>query len=126
MSLLRDCDSAQLKENLVNAPTRPLAVVTGASLSICRELAKCCAKGGYHLILAASNPMAHDDICELESHGAHVDVVQADFATTHGMDCLYASVAGRRVDALLVNAGQGRIALAPSLPKFAVCLPSRA
>lgn len=40
--------------------TRPLAVVTGASSGIGLELAKCCARDGYDLVIAADEPEIHD------------------------------------------------------------------
>ena len=87
-------------------PTRPLAVVTGASTGIGFELAKLCAQNGFDLILAADEPMeAAAGTCR--NLGAQVDTVVADLATLPGVDQLVAAVGGRPVDALLANAGHG-------------------
>jgi short-subunit dehydrogenase len=90
----------------MNAVTRPLAIVTGASSGIGLELARECARHGFDLIVAADRPL---DVAsqELRALGAAVDAVQADLATPAGVDQLVALVAGRQVDALLANAGHG-------------------
>ena len=93
---------------------RPLAVVTGASSGIGRELAKVFARHGYDLV-AAAEPVAHggvtlDDAAgELRALGAQVDAVPVDLATTAGVQQLAARVQslGRPVDALALNAGVG-------------------
>jgi uncharacterized protein len=43
----------------------------------------------------------------LRAAGAEVETVEADLATTEGVDKLYAAAKGRMVDALLANAGRG-------------------
>lgn len=85
---------------------RPLAVVTGASSGIGYELAKLCAQNGYDLIIAADRPLAESEQV-LRGLGAQVETVQCDLATADGVDQLVAQVGGRRVDALLANAGHG-------------------
>jgi short-subunit dehydrogenase len=87
--------------------TRPFAIVTGASTGIGFELAKRCAKEGYDLLIAADEPAIDQAAASLRSAGAEVDTVQADLATTEGVDKLYAAARGRTVDALLANAGRG-------------------
>lgn len=87
--------------------SRPLAVVTGASTGIGYELAMCCARAGYHLIVAADedriNAVQHD----FSTLGHDVKAVQADLSTMEGVEQLYAAIGGCRVDALLANAGRG-------------------
>jgi short-subunit dehydrogenase len=87
--------------------TRPLAVVTGASTGIGRELARVAAQHGFDLVIAADEALIHDAAAMCEDLGARVTAVEADLATTAGVDKLYAAVAGRRVDALLANVGRG-------------------
>ena len=87
--------------------TRPLAIVTGASTGIGRELAKRCAEAGFDLVVAADEPAIHDAAAELRGLGATADAVEADLSTTEGVDKLYAAVGGRQVEALLANAGRG-------------------
>jgi uncharacterized protein len=87
---------------------RQFAVVTGASTGIGLELARCCAESGFDLLLAADEP-------EIERAGnkllkecaVRVDVLEADLATTEGVNKLCAALNGRHVDALLANAGRG-------------------
>jgi len=87
--------------------TRPLAVVTGASSGIGRELAALCAQNGFDLVVAADDTALEDAATALRAKGARVDTVIADLATADGVDRVYAAVQGRAVDALLANAGHG-------------------
>ena len=89
------------------ASSRPLAVVTGASAGIGYELAKCCASGGFDLVIAADEPTIRTVARDFEVLGAKVDAVEADLATIEGVDQLLDSIGGRPVDALLANAGRG-------------------
>src|SRR3954467_7919303 len=87
--------------------TRPFAIVTGASTGIGFELAKRCAKEGYDLLIAADEPEIQKAALALRDGAGEVEAVQADLATTEGVDKLYAAAKGRQVDALLANAGRG-------------------
>jgi short-subunit dehydrogenase len=91
------------------SPDRPLAVVTGASSGIGRELAKQFAENGFDLIVAAEDAELADAARELEGLGASVDAVRVDLATDDGVDQLYARIkaGGRPVDAVALNAGVG-------------------
>ncbi|HEX8558286.1 MAG TPA: SDR family NAD(P)-dependent oxidoreductase [Pyrinomonadaceae bacterium] len=89
-----------------NSTGRPLAVVTGASSGIGYELARLCAENGFDLVVAADRPLA-EAAQAFRALGARVDAVEADLATTGGVDKLYEAVGGRAVDALLANAGHG-------------------
>src|SRR3954454_13836677 len=87
--------------------TRHFAIVTGASTGIGLELAKCCAREKFDLLIAADEPEIHVAAAEIRALGAQVEAVEADLATTAGVDKLYAALKGRPVDALLANAGRG-------------------
>ena len=88
-------------------PSRPLAVVTGASTGIGYELAKCCAENGFDLVVAADEAEISKAAKDFEAMGAKVDAVNADLATIEGVDRLCEKIGGRPVDALLANAGRG-------------------
>ena len=89
------------------ATPRPLAIITGASAGIGYELAKICAENGFDLIVAADQPKITQAAQEFRALSVEAEAVQADLATLDGVDKLYAAARGRRVDALLANAGHG-------------------
>jgi short-subunit dehydrogenase len=89
------------------ADSRGLAVVTGASSGIGFELARCCAEAQFDLVIAADEPQIDEAAGQLSATGRKVEPVQADLATAEGVDKLYGAIGGRRVDALLANAGRG-------------------
>jgi short-subunit dehydrogenase len=70
-------------------------------------LARRCAKEGYDLLIAADEPEIEQAAASLREGGAGVEALQADLATTEGVEKLYAAVKGRQVDVLLANAGRG-------------------
>lgn len=84
-----------------------LAIVTGASTGIGLELARCCARNGFDLLIAADEPTIAQAAAELRAEGTEVQAIQADLATTDGVDKLHAAKDGRPVDVLLANAGIG-------------------
>ena len=88
---------------------RPLAVVTGASHGIGRELATQFATNGFDLLIAAHDAAIATAGQELEGLGATVEAVQVDLASDGGVDELYARIAaaGRPVEAIAINAGRG-------------------
>ena len=87
--------------------TRPLAIVTGASTGIGYHLAAICAKNGFDLLVAADEPTINQAATDFRALGVSADSVEADLATTEGVDKLLAAANGRNVDALLANAGRG-------------------
>jgi NAD(P)-dependent dehydrogenase (short-subunit alcohol dehydrogenase family) len=86
---------------------RKFAIVTGASTGIGLELARECAKHKFDLLIAANEPQINNAADDLRREGGGVETVQADLATLEGVDKLYEKINGRRVDALLANAGRG-------------------
>jgi len=86
---------------------RQFAIITGASSGIGFELAKLCAQHEFDLLVAADDPAIQQAAEDFRALGANVAVVQTDLATLEGVDELYSACAGRRVDALLANAGHG-------------------
>jgi len=88
---------------------RPLALVTGASSGIGRELAKQFASNGYDLIVAAEDADIDSAASELEGLGAKAEAVRVDLRSDDGVDELWrvAEAAGRPIDAAALNAGVG-------------------
>lgn len=86
--------------------TRPLAVVTGASSGIGRELALIAARKGFDLLMAADTDLA-ETTTQVESFGAAATAVQCDLATPDGVAEVMKALADRPVAALLANAGHG-------------------
>jgi uncharacterized protein len=82
--------------------------VTGASSGIGTALARECLDHGFDVLIAADEPAIEQAAAGLRRHGSgRVDAVQADLAGSEGVDRLCAAAAGRKVDALLANAGRG-------------------
>jgi len=89
--------------------TAKFAIVTGASTGIGLELARCCAKDGYDLLIAANEPAIEDaaSVLRQEKGAGNIQAVNTDLATTEGVDKLVAVAEGRSVDVLIANAGRG-------------------
>jgi short-subunit dehydrogenase len=88
-------------------PSRPLAIVTGASTGIGRELAQLAAQDGHDLVIAADQGPLEEAASQLRSAGVDVEAVEADLSTSFGVDKLMLAVGGRPVDLLIANAGHG-------------------
>ncbi len=88
---------------------RPLALVTGASSGIGRELAKQFAEHGFDLIVAAEDVELDDAIEELRAYGGAVAPVSVDLTIRADVERLVAAVrgAGRPLDVAALNAGVG-------------------
>jgi len=85
------------------------AVVTGASTGIGLELARCCAKDGYDLLIAADESAIEKAASELrqENGAGKIQAINANLATTEGVDTLVPAAEGRAVGVLIANAGRG-------------------
>jgi short-subunit dehydrogenase len=95
-----------------SAPKRSFAVITGASSGIGLELAKCCAKDGFDLLIAADESEIQEAADIIRSAGGSagnvsIETVEADLSTEEGVNQLYDAIQGRQVEALLANAGRG-------------------
>lgn len=88
-------------------PSRPFALVTGASSGIGRELALLAARNGFDLLVAADDSGIHEAAQTFRAAGAAVDAVEADLATLPAVDRVVEALKGRPVDALFANAGHG-------------------
>ena len=86
---------------------KPLAVVTGASTGIGREMGRVAAEDGCDLIVTADELEIETAAEELRGTGADVVAVQADLATATGVEKLWQAIEGRRIDYMLANAGRG-------------------
>jgi short-subunit dehydrogenase len=93
----------------VTQSPRPLALVTGASSGIGRELAKQFAEHGFDLIVAAEDVELDDAVEELRGMGAVVAPVSVDLTKRADVERLVAAVrgSGRSLDAAVLNAGVG-------------------
>jgi short-subunit dehydrogenase len=93
-------------ERHMETPSRPFAIVTGASSGIGYELAREAAQRGYDLLIAADRSL-DEQTRTFRSLGAEVDALEVDLATREGVEALYERAKDRHVDALLANAGHG-------------------
>jgi uncharacterized protein len=93
----------------MDSAARPLAVVTGASSGIGRELARQFADNGFDLVVAAEDDALKQVPLDLASTGAAIHVEQVDLATREGVEHLVAAIVatGRPVAAAALNAGVG-------------------
>jgi uncharacterized protein len=90
--------------------TRPLALVTGASSGIGRELARQFAENGFDLVVNAEDEQIERAAAELRASGADVRAVRADLRTADGVEQLHSAVTAtaRPLDAAALNAGVGQ------------------
>lgn len=84
-----------------------LAVVTGASSGIGKELALIAAKQGYGLVIAADEPAIDETADLLRVLQVPVQALECDLATVTGVDRLLSLLDGRTADLLIANAGRG-------------------
>jgi short-subunit dehydrogenase len=97
---------------MIDAKSRPLALVTGASSGIGRELARELAGDGHDLVLTARREAAMQALAaELQNRGATVTVIPADLSRPGAAAGLARDLEanGLIVDVLINNAGLGGI-----------------
>lgn len=89
--------------------SKQFAVVTGASSGIGYNLAKVFAENGFDLFVVSNGDRLEEAQGDFEAIGAHVTSIQADLATSGGVDEFWNAVeaTGRPVDAIAINAGVG-------------------
>ncbi|MFJ6386990.1 SDR family NAD(P)-dependent oxidoreductase [Streptomyces sp. NPDC091972] len=88
--------------------TRPLALITGASSGIGRELARQFASHGYDLVVNAEDESLESAARSLRKSGGEVRAVRADLRTNEGRFRLLDALDGLTVDVAVLNAGVGR------------------
>ena len=65
--------------------SRPFAIVTDASTGIGLELARCCSKAGYDLLIAADETAIESAAASLRNESRTVEAIEADLATLEGV-----------------------------------------
>jgi uncharacterized protein len=95
---------------MTSSTTRPLALVTGASSGIGRELAREFSENGFDLVVNAEDDRIDEAAAQLRATGADVRAVRADLRTADGVEKVHAAVTatGRPLDAAALNAGVGQ------------------
>jgi short-subunit dehydrogenase len=79
------------RRTIMGMQARSYGVVTGAFAGIGYELAKCCVRDGYDLLVVADEPEIHSAATQLRQGGAPVEAIQADLAIATA--CRFVAVA---------------------------------
>ena len=98
-------------DTLIVMSPKPLAIVTGASAGIGRELAKVLAREGHDLVLVARREAELQTLADelKQRHGTDSIVAAVDLAAPDAADRVVAAVGNRPVDVLVNNAGFGGV-----------------
>jgi short-subunit dehydrogenase len=96
-------------EVMDQAERRGLAVITGASSGIGRELARQFAENGFDVVVAAEDDAIEQAATDLRATGVEATAVRVDLATAEGVEELAQRIVdlGRSLDAVAINAGVG-------------------
>ena len=96
---------------MASTTDRPLAVVTGGSSGIGKELAKLFVQEGYDVMIAADRDLenARTELQQSDGAGNNIYAVEVDLASSGGPQRLYDEITAlaRPVDAICLNAGVG-------------------
>jgi uncharacterized protein len=86
-----------------------LALITGASVGLGRDLAELFARDGHHLVLTARNESQLAALASKfrDQYKVNVDVIVQDLSVPGAADRIFAQLAGRTIDYLVNNAGFG-------------------
>src|SRR6266478_10258276 len=106
------CSHRQPGGPTMTSPTRPVALVTGASSGIGADLARELARDGHDLVLTARRQAPMEALAaELEPYGAGSVVVAADLSKPGAAAALASAIEARRltVEVLVNNAGLGAV-----------------
>jgi short-subunit dehydrogenase len=87
--------------------TKKIALVTGATSGIGKELAKCFAMNGYTVIIVARNKQALEETAQefRSKYGAEVSTIQVDLAEPNAAQRVITALNGKQIDILVNNAG---------------------
>lgn len=84
------------------------SIITGASTGIGLELAKCCAKDGMDVLIAADEPEIEQAAEQLRALGSgNIQAIQTDLSTEAGVDKVIAAASDRPIEHMIANAGRG-------------------
>jgi uncharacterized protein len=64
-------------EQAMASESRALAIVTGTSSGIGYELAKCCVRHGYDVLIAANDPKIDEAATHPKAMGARAEIIEA-------------------------------------------------
>ena len=96
------------RAGIVGDDVRPLALVTGASSGIGKEIARCLANGGYDVALVARREELLRELADelVTEHGCRADVIVADLSDASQVDTVKQMV--EEANVLVNNAGFGK------------------
>lgn len=87
--------------------SKKIALITGATSGIGKELAKCFVINGYNIIIVARDEKALRATADefRKQYGAEIAIIQADLSIPGAAEKVYASLNGKALDVLVNNAG---------------------